>query len=255
MADMQAKEHSEGARLSDAHGPRSRASRLVSRVWCRGFTLIEIVVAITIAAMLMGVAVGQMDRMLDWEMKKASNKLASTIRYLYNKAAMEKLYIRLVLDLEEQAYWVEATADPFVVAREGGSSKESAAKQKKKEEEKKEGGEAEGNETEKAAKSGEGEEGPKKLKPPEPTFGKVDSFLLRPTKLPDTVFFKDLQVEHRQGPVEGGKESIYFFPNGYVERAIVNLRDEEDQLHYSLTTRPLSGQVDIDNEYRSLGQR
>ena len=69
-------------------------------------------------------------------MKKTSNKLASTIRYLYNKAAMEKLYIRLVLDLEEQSYWVEATSDPFVITREDAAK---AAPKKEEKKEKKEG--------------------------------------------------------------------------------------------------------------------
>ena len=99
------------------------------------------------------------------------------------------------------------------------------------------------------------EDGVHKIKAPEPNFGAVDSHLLRPTKLPDTVFFKDLHVEHRQYPVEGGKEFIYFFPNGYVERAIINLRDEEDEVNYSLATNPISGRVSIEPEYRSLGRR
>ena len=217
----------------------------------RGFTLIEIVVALALIGLLMGVAVGQMDRVFELEMKKTSNKLASTIRYLYNKAAMEKLYIRLVFDFEEQSYWVEATADPVVVVREDASTfaPKEGEKSGEGEEEPAESAEASAEE----APTEEG--GVQKLKAPEPKFGAVDSFLLRPTKLPDSVFFKDLYVEHRQGAVEGGKESIYFFPNGYVEKAVINLRDEEDEVHYSLATNPINGRVSIEPEYRSLGGR
>ena len=212
-----------------------------------GFTLIEVVVALALIGLIMGVAVGQMDRVFELDMKKTTNKLSSTTRYLYNKAAMEKLYIRLVLDFEEQTYWVEATADPVVVAKEEPRTFASSEEEKS------------GEEGEEAAPPEEEEpvfeDGVHKLKAPEPNFGAVDSHLLRPTKLPDTVFFKDLHVEHRQYPVEGGKEFIYFFPNGYVERAIINLRDEEDEVNYSLSTNPISGRVSIEPEYRSLGRR
>jgi prepilin-type N-terminal cleavage/methylation domain-containing protein len=78
-----------------------------------GFTLLEIVVSLAVIGLMLGIVVSRMDTMLEWDMKSASTKLASTIRYLYNKAATEGLYMRLVLDLEEQAYWVEATTDPF----------------------------------------------------------------------------------------------------------------------------------------------
>lgn len=225
-----------------------------------GFTLIEIVIALAVVGLIMGVVVSQMDRMLDLDMKRTSGKLASTIRYLYNKAAMEKLYIKLVLDLDERAYWVEATTDPLVIAREGSevtSSKRDNTKKDKGEEGKRRDTvtkekEEEGKDSKEKVKDEDAVgEGAEKLKPPKPKFGQVDSFLLRPSKLPDTVFFKDLQVEHRQGAVESGKEVIYFFPNGYVESAIINLRDEDDEVHYSLRTHPLSGQVDTEANYRN----
>lgn len=230
----------------------ARASGLVAGLL--GFTLIELVVTIAVVGLIMGVVVSRLDRTFELNMKKASNSFASMIRYLYNKAALEKLYLRLVIDLEGQTYWVEATSDPLVVTMEeegakGGGQQE--ADQGKPEE----GLPAGGSGAEEEKEDVEGAlvpPGTAKLKPPKPRFGQVDAFLLRPGRLPDGVFFKDLQVEHRRHPVEGGKESIHFFPNGYVERAIINLRDEEDEVHYSLRTHPLNGQVDIENDYRSL---
>lgn len=208
----------------------------------RGFTLFEILVVIAIAAIIMGLAASQVNRIFELNMKRASQRLASTIRYLYNKSAMEGAYIRLVLDLDEQSYWVEATADPVVIPRgEGGEASDSRSKAKS-------GKEVDGE----AGAHVEGEGGkPGKIKPPEVTFGQVDSHLLHPTKLPDSVFFKDIYVEHRPLPIEGGKEAIFFFPNGYVERAIINLRDEDDETNYSLKTNPVSGRVNIENRYRS----
>lgn len=213
----------------------------------RAFTLFELIVAIAIVGLVMGVVVGQMDQYLELNMKKASNRLGSTIRYLYNKSATDGIYIRLVLNIDERSYWVEATHDPVKVSKVG-EEMETGGKEKAKEEGE-EGLETEGGEEE-AAKA-EPKERPK-IKYPKPSFGQVDSFLLKPTVLPDSVFFKDVFVEHRQGVVEGGKVAIYFFPNGYVEYAIINLRNEDDDYYYSIKTNPVSGTVSIDNEYRTM---
>ena len=202
-----------------------------------GLTLFEIIVAMALVGLIMGLTIGGMGRLLEWDMKKASNRLVSTMRYLYNKSATEGMFIRLVLDLDEHVYWVEATMDPFVVSRgEGGLG---AAEESKEETETK---------TLKGAWEEEGEV--QKLKPRKAKFGQVDSFLLKPTKLPSSVFFKDVYVEHRPAPVEAGKVSIFFFPNGYVEEAVINLRDEDDEVHYSLTTNPISGRVQIESRYK-----
>ena len=52
--------------------------------------------------------------------------------------------------------------------------------------------------------------------------------LLKGQKFPNSVFLKDVFVEHHEGAVENGQVTIAFFPNGYVERAVINLRDEDD---------------------------
>lgn len=227
-----------------------------------GFTLLEIVVALAVVGLVLGVVISQMDTMLDWDMKKASGKLASTIRYLYNKSASEGLYIRLVLDIEENTYWVEATTDQFTLSsgeneKKKKDDKKSQDKKSENNKSKEEQAAAEKKQAEgSAAQSGKnssllpGEVEP--LKPHEPVFNQVDDFLLKPTKLPDTVFFKDVYVEHEKGAVAGGKVAIHFFPNGYVEHAVINLRDEGDKTNYSLETNPVSGRVSVEENYRQF---
>jgi len=218
----------------------------------RGFTLLEIVVSIAVISLILGVAISRMDTMLEWDMKKASGKLASTIRYLYNKATVEGLYIKLVLDFEEQVYWVEATSDPFVLStgEEEAASKKGGFFDRK--QEGAEGEEAAGEGAAAAETMEEGSEEDYAIKPKEPTFSKVDSYLLKPTKLPGSVFFKDVYVEHGKGAIDGGKAEIYFFPNGMVEHAVINLRDDDDETNYSLETNPISGRVNIEARYRTL---
>lgn len=211
-----------------------------------GFTLLEIVVSIAVVSLILGVVISRMDTMLEWDMKKASNKLASTMRYLYNKAASEGLYIRLVLDIDENVYWVEATTDPFVISTGEEMEAKASAQEGEASEEAAGGAEMEGFEEEGESYA---------LKPREPVFTPVESHLLKPTKLPGSVFFKDVYVEHQRMGVDAGKASIYFFPNGYVEQAVINLRNDDDDVHYSLETNPISGRVDIEDRYRTMEEQ
>lgn len=227
----------------------------------RGFTLFELIVAIAIVALIMGLVIGGMDRYLETDMKTASNKLGSTIRYLYNKSVTEGLYMRLVFDITERTYWVEATRDPFLLTTQ--EADKDKKEEKKKEEEKQKKAEEEAKAAEEGAPAEEVPEGTiekstgqiPKLEIKKPQFSQVESFLLKPTKLPDNIYFKDVITEHQPAPQEGGEATINFFPNGYVEHAIVNLRDEDDEIHYSLETNPITGQVKIENEYRTFEKK
>jgi prepilin-type N-terminal cleavage/methylation domain-containing protein len=218
-----------------------------------GFTLFELIVAIAIVALLMSLVISGTDRYLETDMKKASNHLGSEIRYLYNKSVTEGTYLRLVIDLTERSYWVEATKDPVLL-----TSEEGADKKKKGEEGKEKTKNEETAETEKTSEA-EGETKASgqvpKLEMKKPQFSQVESYLLKPTKLPDPVFFKDVMTEHQPTPVEGGQVTINFFPNGYVEHAIINLRDEDDEVHYSIETNPITGRVKITNEYKTFEKK
>lgn len=208
----------------------------------RGFTLVELMVSILLVALVMGVVVSGMQGS-DRDLSQGADRLASTMRFLHDKAATEGMYIKLMLDLEEQSYWVEATRDPYLLAQPDQNP--AAAKV----------------ETpplvEGAAPESPGADGlPAKippLKPKEANFNQVSDFLLKATKLPEGAFFKDVHVEHLQGPATGGRVSITFFPNGYVEDAVINLRDGDDTFVFSLKTEPLLGKVDIADGYRELG--
>ena len=83
----------------------------------RGFTLLEMLVVLGLAGLIMGIAIGRFSGVFGLEMKKATNRLASTIRYLYDFSVTESLYIRLIINFENQSYYVEATRDPFKVAK------------------------------------------------------------------------------------------------------------------------------------------
>ena len=81
------------------------------------------------------------------------------------------------------------------------------------------------------------------------TFSGVGSYLLKPIKLPDSIRIEDIYISHLGKKVESGKTAIYFFPNGWVEKAVINLSDEKGENFYSLETFPSTGKTKIRTEY------
>lgn len=200
-----------------------------------GMTLIELMVGMAVVGVILSVVVGGMRNVLDTEMKSTASRLGSTIRYLYNKAVTERLYLRVVYDLDEHSYKVEATTEPFVISTEGtpGATKQEPSPEEPAESESAEG-EEEGEVTETAV------------------FSEEESYILKAVTLGSGVYFKDVQVSYQEGRAEEGLAYTYFFPNGYATPTVINLRDEEDEDNYSLEVLPLSGRVRIRSEYREL---
>ena len=208
-----------------------------------GFTLFELLITLAVVGLLIGLVIGVGNQFGDHDLKRASNQLASTIRYLYNKAALDGISIRLVLDIDERSYWVEATGDPALLSNPSAFDQHSLERRQRTREKIEEENKVEEENKEKV----------KKLLPKEPTFSPVSEYLLKSTTLPNGVYIKDVFVEHEPKAVEGGKATITFFPNGYVEAAVVNLRDADDEIHYSLATDPLIGEVSVTDTYRTFG--
>lgn len=190
----------------------------------RGFTLIEIMIVVLIIALMMGMGVAVLFPGNEAKLREQSAKLAGTIKFLYNEAAVKNKYYRLVFDLDQQSYAVESSTEPFLVRMIEEDPKKNAAK-----------GEA----------PAEGEPGAT----PAAGFTGEEGMLVQTTKLPAGIKFKDVFVMHHKERQERGKVEAYFFPNGFVEPLVVNLSDEDEQTFYSLQVNPLTGRSKIRSEY------
>lgn len=199
-------------------------------------TLIEIMVTLAIVGMILGITISQIGDTFDSKARQATRELSATIRYLYNKAASESLTMRVVFDFEKQSYWVEATADRFLL--ESDEARLARAQKEKKPDS------ASGEKSDDAAEVA--------IQKAEAKFGAVDSHLLKPTQLPGGVFYKDIYTEHDSGPVSGGTAYIYIFPSGFVERAIVNFRNEDDSEKRAVEINPMTGDSRVYEEHREL---
>ncbi len=185
-----------------------------------GFTLIEVLVAVGIVALMMGLTVGLIGGSFHHEAKNEAARLMGAIRYAYNEAASNNLYYRIVFDFEKQAYRVESSEEPFLLTTESDKPKN---KKSKKEDEESES--------------------------PEESFTADEEGPVKSVKLSDLVRFKDIYVEHQEGLISEGEAYLYFFPRGQTEQAVINLSDEEEENFYSLVVEPLTAKCQAKAEY------
>jgi general secretion pathway protein H len=75
---------------------------------------------------------------------------------------------------------------------------------------------------------------------------------LKPRKLPDGVYFKDIQTQRSFGKtLEGKEEFILFMPTGFVEYAVIHL-EAENGVYYTIATKPYTGGTVVYDEYVDL---
>lgn len=201
-----------------------------------------------IVGLMMGVVVSKSGDWFGRNVKMTTGKLSSTIRYIRDKASTENLYIRMIFDFEKNSFWVEATTERFLLASKEVTEADAVEVEKEKEIEE---------DTEETIKGEDGEEETVSLikKYRTPKFGAVDEFLLSPITLPNGVFLKDVYTSHDKGPISAGQAVIYFFPNGYIEPAIINLKDDDDETNFSVEINPITGLTKVTEEYKAMEQK
>ncbi|HEX7928484.1 MAG TPA: prepilin-type N-terminal cleavage/methylation domain-containing protein, partial [bacterium] len=72
-----------------------------------GFTLIELMLVLSLLAMVMFLALPAFQAVLQGTVDKEVGRLTGVIRMLRNEAVLTRKPFRLVIDLKERQYWVE----------------------------------------------------------------------------------------------------------------------------------------------------
>jgi general secretion pathway protein H len=234
----------------------SRHRRRQRQRWTSGFSLIEIMVVISIVGLMLGASVYGFRAVAKSELRGTSSKLAGAIRYCFDRAVTTGSYYRIVLDLDGNKYWAERSDDRMYLS----AGKELAPGR----------GQAFDVQTEELKR----DEEEKKLAelstsfggqlvtidpPPKPKRAKFQTFkdaTLPQVKLRRAEFF-DVFTPRQREPYTKGRAYLYFFPDGHTERAVVRLHDGDD--FYSLIVYPLTGRVEVRSEkveYRNdFGER
>jgi general secretion pathway protein H len=218
-----------------------------------GFTLIEIMVALAIIALMSTLAVGMVRRMARTELRGQASRLAAVVRYLFDRASSTGKIHRLVLDFDSGKYWAEVTDDRFMLPRERESdesrARDSDEATKAADEEKQRQAEAE--------RAGENAPGsaydfsryqPQEWKPKRARFDMFQESGLKTMQMKGAKL-AGLFTPRYARPISTGKGYIYFFPLGQTEPGLIHISDPEGETFYSLLIHPLNGRVKVHAGY------
>ncbi len=212
--------------------PLSRSSNLQTserrrRALNAGFTLLELLLVIAIIGGMTGLGVSTFTQISSTKIRVSTNKLAAALRHSFGYAVSHGRYVRMVLDLDGERYWVESSDKPIFLSstkrEENVDPNELTDEEKEAREEAKEEGR------------------PVKERP---RFNK-DS-VISEVKLEGEVKLRSVFTANQDEVFSTGKAYIHFFPNGFAEPAMVTI-GQGDGLDeggaYTLILSPLTGKV------------
>ncbi|MBJ6763165.1 type II secretion system protein [Myxococcaceae bacterium JPH2] len=229
--------------------PFSAAWRQRSR---RGLTLIEISIALAIAAVLFAAVAIGIGALTGAKAKSSAVEMAGVIRSLYDSAALSGKTCRLVFEIpdpkteEATRYHAECAGSGVTTSRDRDAALRDDAKAR----------------TERARDHGSGRDerrnytrsdnstpsaqelmAQEKERVEETTkFSSFTAEEVGPRELPAGVSVS-VWTRQQHTAVESGVAYLYFFPQGYTEKAMVYLRQGENV--WTLDVSPLTGKVNI----------
>ncbi len=203
----------------------------------RGLTLIEVVIAVALIAVLSGSLLFGRNMLVGSRMKAAATLIVSGVKYGLTRANATGRPARLVLDFDKKQISIEEASGSLMLRDKGkdpsgGATPASSAEAKARAE------------TERIV------EGPHA---PRPQFSKLSGVsggvedLSAGRALGDGVELVRVQTEHDENEIHEGRAYIYFWPGGTTERAIVQLKKAGDKdAALTVVLSPLTGRAKIE---------
>lgn len=199
-------------------------------------TLIEmmiVVIVVALAATGVGYAFGAIERT---QLRSACMRLGAAARYAYNRSIARGSTVRLVLDFEHDTVHFEEAHGRVTLARPGDPRRQDI------EDEGEDDADVSAVDPWAAARA--------RLESTlRPSFGAspfspIQGRRYRPRPLADGVAIERLITPHEPEPRTTGRGSIYFFPGGQTEHAVVWLSDGGEHV-FSVEIHPLTGRARV----------
>jgi len=213
----------------------------------RGFTLIELTIALAIVAVLLAATVMGVGALTGTKAKAAAAELAGVMRSLYDTAALTGKTCRLVFDLpaersEDQSlkYMAECATGDITAAADRDQALKDANRER----------ERASKETKRPKRILREDEQPslddvmhreKDRVEAAARFAAFTSPEIQPHQLSGIQV--SVWTQHQRDPVKHGLAYLYFFPQGFTERAQVYVQQGKNV--WTLAVSPLTGRVKI----------
>ncbi len=194
----------------------------------RGLTLLEILIVIGVLVLMIGIGVSSVGASKGYQHRTQTNKLATAIRHTFNRSVTFGLYMRMVLDIDSDAYWVEASDKPVFLSKEKLDQGEAEERDRKIAEEEEEA-------REKAERKGQQAPQSKRAK-------YVEDGVIPKVSMEKGIGISGVMAMGQDGEFGSGKAYLNFFPNGFVQPALIYTTDG-DEAYLTLEVHPLTGKV------------
>jgi len=203
----------------------------------RGLTLIEVVIAIALIALLTGSLLFGKNMLVGSRVKSAATLIVSSVRFGLARANATGRPARLVIDFDKKQLVLEEAANSLMLRQKsddqtGGADPATEAETKARLE---------------AERIVEGPHAPRaKFSKLSGVKGAVEE-LAKGRPLGDGVEVVSVRTEHDDEPLHEGRAYIYFWPGGTTERAIVQLKKAGDkETALTVVLSPLTGRAQIE---------
>ena len=232
----------------------------------QGFTLIEVMVAMLVVALIATIGVKGFRTVTKGSLREGSSHMSGAIRFLFDRASITGKYHRLVIDLNEGRYWAEVSDDRFYAPNQAESEldrrkreeKEDAAEEEERKRKEKQqmlygsgssssfSSSSSGTPSSSSFDTSKMEAG--EFRPRRARFAAFKETALKPVTLKKEVRIKSVYTPRMTEPVTAGRVYLYFYPLGQTEPAIITLTDTSGENVFSLVVHPITGRVRIYNQ-------
>ena len=213
----------------------------------RGFTLIEIIVALAIAGGVLVTVLIAVNGLMGNPAKTEVMRFAGAIRYAYGEAAIRSHRYDIVMDLDAGSYSLACSEDNVLVIRElpGQSASQRAFGRNR------DRGDAfaqqDPNEQRALRRTRDGTAGdPRSIaaeRQPDHISG-CDSAMIQTVAFERGVRIVRVRTSRSPDAIEDGTARIAIFPDGTMERAIIWLETEQGR-KFTLLTDEMTGRIEI----------
>jgi general secretion pathway protein H len=234
-------------------------------------TIIEVMVVVAILGLLAGGLVMGLGAGRQAQLMRATNQVAGTVRFAFNKARVTGTYYRLHIDFEKRTFSLQSADERMYMPstnRDGSIEEydEDAEVDKVERDEKaaesyfssiqgRMMGMIDGEDMNPYAVTAE--KVPRRRAPLFSNFAGEGTLsgLGTSIELPDGVEIVSVRTEHDHAAITEKEASLYFFPQGRTQLAHIQLRkkgSEEGEEGYTVIVEPLTGRVRVEGELVDL---
>lgn len=215
----------------------------------RAFTLVEVIITIALMAILAGTVVIGSGMLGSSRLRAAAGLVVTAVRVAITRANSTGHAVRLVFDMDGKRLLLEETEDRMLRIKETTDSHKSE-------------GAAAGADPATEAEKAATEYADGIVKGPRAPRARFKAVALganeaepgKGRELGTGVSYRQVHTEHDHKPRTEGRAYLYFWPGGETERAIIQLKRDDDTV-LSVLVSPLTGRAKIERGKIELEER